>query len=285
MTNPTLALDIGGTKMLAALVEGAAVADTFSMPTPREGNPKEWLKALFRQIAPWQGRYGRIGIAVTGIVDDGRWSALNRKTLDIPDRFPLTETVSSITACPAFAANDAQAAAWGEHRFGAGASEDMIFLTISTGIGGGIVAGGRLLQGIAGHFGLFRVQDFENAGAFDSAVEDHISGNWIAQAASRHRPDATARDVFEAAREGAQWAEEIIDLSARRAALLCRNVQLAIDPPRIVIGGGIGLAPGYLERIEARLAGVPERLRPKLVAARLGDKAGVVGIADLADNQ
>ncbi|WEX07279.1 ROK family protein [Chelativorans sp. AA-79] len=287
MTLPgtTLALDIGGTKMLAALVEGSAVVETFGMPTPSSGGPKDWLEALFAQVAPWHGRYDRVGVAVTGIVDDGHWSALNKKTLDIPDRFPLTETISALTALPAFAANDAQAAAWGEHRFGAGAGGDMIFLTISTGIGGGVILDGRLLQGIAGHFGLLRVQDFEHAAASDSATEDHISGNWIAGMAAGRRPGATARDVFEAMDGGERWAEEIVALSARRAALLCRNVQLAFDPPRIVIGGGIGLAPGYLERVEACLADVPQRLRPKPFPARLGDKAGVVGIADLAKNQ
>ena len=279
----TLALDIGGTKMLAALVQGSVVVETFGMPTPRDGSPGEWLAALFRGIEHWKGRYDRAGIAVTGIVDGGLWSALNRKTLDIPDRFPLTETVSTLASCPAIAANDAQAAAWGEYRFGAGAGEDMVFLTISTGIGGGIVLGRRLLQGISGHFGLFRVQDFEHAAAPDSAMEDHVSGNWISLAAASHQPGATARDVFEAARDGKQWAEDIVALSARRAALLCRNVQLALDPPRIVIGGGIGLAHGYLERIEAALSDVPHRLRPNLAAAKLGDKAGVVGIADLAN--
>jgi len=280
----TLALDIGGTKMLAALVQDSAVIDSFGMPTPRGGDPKAWLEALFAEIGPWQDRYDRVGVAVTGIVENGLWSALNKKTLDIPDRFPLTETVSALAGCPASAANDAQAAAWGEYRFGAGAGEDMAFLTISTGIGGGVVLNGRLLPGIAAHFGLFRAQDFESSTAHDSAVEDHISGNWIARAASAHRPNASARDVFQAASGGEQWAEEIIALSARRAALLCRNVQLAVDPPRIVVGGGIGLAPGYLERVEAALSDVPKRLRPKLVPARLGDKAGVVGIADLANH-
>jgi N-acylmannosamine kinase/N-acetylmannosamine-6-phosphate 2-epimerase/N-acetylmannosamine kinase len=280
----TLALDIGGTKMLAALVEASAVVDSFEMATPREGNPRDWLETLSEHTAHWSGRYSRAGVAVTGIVDDGCWSALNKKTLNLPDRFPLVDCVSALFACPAFAANDAQAAAWGEYRFGAGAGEDMVFLTISTGIGGGIITGGRLLTGIAGHFGLFRLQDLEGSSAVDSALEDQISGHWMAGMAAAHEKAATARDVFEAARGGARWAEEIIATSARRTAILCRNVQLALDPSRIVIGGGIGLAPGFLKRIQACLEDVPPRLRPRLVAARLGDKAGAVGIADLANN-
>ncbi|WP_367714329.1 ROK family protein (plasmid) [Nitratireductor sp. GISD-1A_MAKvit] len=271
-----LALDIGGTKMLAALVCGKTVADSVTLPTPKgKGSPAEWLEALFAEIAHWRGAYESVGVAVTGIVDDGLWSPLNRRTLDIPDRFPLLKTVMGLSEKPAIAANDAQAAAWGEYRFGDGEG-DLVFLTISTGIGGGIVLDGKLRTGLAGHFGLTLGQDFEGA------LEDHVSGNFIAAAATPHMPGASAREVFEAAARGEGWAEAILDLSARRAAILCRNIKLTFDPSRIVIGGGIGLAPGYRARIEAHLQDVPERLRPRLVPARLGDKAGVVGIADLA---
>ena len=147
MARPVLALDIGGTKMLAALVSGSSVIETHKMPTPRGGDPEQWLIALFDAIAGWKGRYDTVGVAVTGIIDDGCWSALNRKTLDIPDRFPLTATIARLSGCDAvLAANDAQAAAWGEYRFGAGAQQDMVFLTVSTGIGGGIVVNGQLAR-------------------------------------------------------------------------------------------------------------------------------------------
>ncbi|WP_404935147.1 ROK family protein [Nitratireductor sp. L15S-10] len=275
-TETVLALDIGGTKMLAALVRGETVADSVTLPTPKgEGGPAEWLEALFAEIAHWQGAYDCVGVAVTGIVDDGFWSPLNRRTLDIPDRFPLLKTVMGISGKPAIAANDAQAAAWGEYRFGDGEG-DLVFLTISTGIGGGVVLNGRLRTGLAGHFGLTLGEDF------NGALEDHVSGNFIAAEAAAHQPGATAREVFEAAARGEGWADAILDVSARRAAILCRNIKLTFDPARIVIGGGIGLVPGYRARIEAHLDDVPERLRPRLVPARLGDKAGVVGIADLA---
>lgn len=275
-----LALDIGGTKMLAALVRGSTVLDTHKMPTPRNGDPRQWLEALFAAIAPWQGQYGTVGAAVTGIVDDGHWSALNRNTLDIPDRFPLAKTIAQLSGAPVLAANDAQAAAWGEHRFGAGQNEDMVFLTISTGIGGGIVVNGKPLIGLAGHFGLLRSLD-EDAGV----LEDHVSGNWMAAQAAPHQAGATAREVFAASAAGQIWARDIVNASARQTALLCRNIKLMLDPARIVIGGGIGLAPGYLDTVRQALEGLPPRLTPKIHAAALGESAGVVGIADLAKNQ
>ncbi len=192
-----LALDIGGTKMLAALVDGRDVRATQVLATPQTGDPAGWLAALFAAIGEWRGRYTAVGVAVTGIVDDGCWSALNRRTLDIPDRFPLVETVAALAGTDRVsAANDAQAAAWGESRFGAGQGGDLVFLTISTGIGGGIVLNGRLLGGLAGHFGQFRT-----AGA-DGTLEDGVSGRFIADAAQTHLPGASARDVFSAANEG-----------------------------------------------------------------------------------
>lgn len=276
----TLAIDLGGTKMLAALVRSRSVVETHRMATPRDGNPAEWLEALFDAVATWKGRYGKVGIAVTGIVDDGHWSALNRNTLDIPDRFPLTETIAALSGASVLAANDAQAAAWGEFSFGAGQRQDMVFLTVSTGIGGGIVINGRLLGGLAGHFGQFRPDD-----TAPHTLEDRVSGHWIAAEASSHQPGATAREVFAAADAGEGWARRIVETSARRTALLCRNVQLALDPRRIVIGGSIGLAPGYIPFIEAALGDLPARLKPSIHAAELGENAGVVGIADLAERQ
>ena len=276
-----LALDIGGTKMLAALVRGEMVVETHTMPTPRGGDPEAWLAALFVAIDGWKGRYDTIGVAVTGIIDEGCWSPLNRRTLDIPDRFPLVAAVTRLSGADrVLAANDAQAAAWGEYAFGACQGHDLVFLTVSTGIGGGIVVNGRLLGGLAGHFGQFR-----SLGEEDRALEDKVSGHWIAGQATPHRPGATARDVFAAAADGQDWAEAIIQASARQTALLCGNIQLALDPARIVIGGGIGLAPGYLESVRQALGGLPQRLTPQLHPAALAETAGVVGIADLARRQ
>ena len=89
-------------------------------------------------------------------------------------------------------------------------------------------------------------------------------------------------EVFKAAAEGEDWAAEILDRSAQRLAVLCHDVQLGLDPELIVIGGGVGLAPGYLQRIERQLAALDLPVRPRLVAAALGPHAGAIGAADLA---
>lgn len=273
----TLAIDIGGTKTLAALVRGAQVLGKTTIATSRQAGPDAWLAAIAEHAHSWAGRYERVGIAATGLISDGRWSALNPATLAIPDGYPLAAQACKLFGKPAFAVNDAQAAAWGEHRFGAGANEDTVFLTISTGIGGGVVVNGRPLLGLAGHFGLLR-----GPTNGQSPLEDIVSGRWMAAEAARAGYPAEAPEIFRKAREGADWAEAIITQSAARVALLCRDIQMMFAPKRIVIGGGIGLAPGYLDAIDAQFEGLPPHLAPRLVAASLGSNAGIIGAADLA---
>jgi len=271
---PVLAIDIGGTKTVAALVRGATASDPVTIPTDRSGGPDAWLAAIARQFAP-QGGYARVAAAVSGLVQSGHWSALNPATLALPPDYPLTATLERLFSASAYAANDAQAAAWGEYRYGAGEGEDLVFLTISTGVGGGIVVNGRPLLGLAGHFGLLHA-------AAGGPLEDTISGHWIAATARSHGHDVSAVGVFAAASVGDGWATAIVDLSAQRVASLCADIQLTLDPRRIVIGGGIGLAPGFLSRIESQLAGIAPRLRPRLAAAKLGANAGMIGVADLS---
>ena len=270
-----LAVDLGGTKILAALVDGGRVMARSEGQTDRGAQPDAWLGQIAALVAPWAGRYDRIGIAVTGLVQGGHWSALNPRTLDIPPRYPLGDRAEAALGLRPTLANDAQAAAWGEHLHGAGARQDMVFLTISTGIGGGIVAGGRLLtgrQGLAGHFGQMLAADGPAV-----RLEDLAAGRWMADAAQAAGHATGTRGIFAAA--GQPWAEAILNASALRVARLCQNLQLALDPPLIVIGGGIGLAPGYLTRIKALF---DASFRPTLARAALGADSGIIGIAALA---
>ncbi|WP_370162675.1 ROK family protein, partial [Limimaricola soesokkakensis] len=83
---------------------------------------------------------------------------------------------------------------------------------------------------------------------------------------------------------GEGWAKEIVSTAAIRVAALCADLQMLIDPPRIVIGGGVGLAAGHIDRIRAELASLPEAVRPEIEIARLGGGAGIIGIAALAES-
>ena len=277
---PVLAIDLGGSKIMVALVDKGRVLDRVETPTDRDASATGWLAQIRTLAAPYARQFDRAGMTVTGLVERGHWSALNPGTLNIPPRFPLQTSAQAVLGVPVALANDAQAAAWGEYLHGAGAGRDLVFLTVSTGIGGGIVSGGRLLtgrSGLAGNFGQMQPQP-EGEGLF----EDAASGRGIAQAALAQGHAADARAVFDAAKAGAPWAETLIAASAARLARLCCNIQLTFDPEVIVIGGGVGLAPGYLERIATLVCDLPPVTRPTLAHAALGAEAGVIGIAALA---
>ena len=131
MPEPVLAIDIGGTKILAALVADGAVLHERQIVTERNLGADAWCEAVAGLAAGWRGRFDRVGAAVTGIVADGRWHALNVGILPVPAGFPIVEALSTRLGCPVLAINDAQAAAWGEFRFGAGQARDLVFLTVS----------------------------------------------------------------------------------------------------------------------------------------------------------
>ncbi|WP_136660052.1 ROK family protein [Nitratireductor sp. XY-223] len=275
----TLSIDIGGTKILAALVRGKEVLKSGTVPTSRGDGPDRWVSQAAELAARWRGEFDRCGVTVTGKVHGGLWSAMNPRTLDIPDGYPLESRVAAVFDVPVTLCNDAQAAAWGEYCFGAGNQTDTVFLTVSTGIGGGAVIDGRLIQGqsgIAGHFGLLQSE----SGAL---LEDTASGSWIADEAALRGHSAGGPEVFAAAANGEAWAKNIIDESAAHIAGLCRNLQLIFDPAVIVIGGGVGLAPGYLPRVKAKLEILPAGVSSTLARAALGANAGVLGIAALAN--
>lgn len=281
-TEPVLALDIGGTKVLAALVTNAAILEERMVPTDRAIGTDDWFQGLADLVTDWKGRYTRVGAAVTGLVADGNWSALNSTTLPIPGQIPLGRKLEDKFGVPALACNDAQAAAWGEYRFGAGTRRDMIFLTISSGIGGGIVSGGRLLtgsRGLAGSLGqTVRRIDGER-------LEAGASGFGMARAAQGLGHAVDARQIFAARAAGQAWAREIVAAAASEIASALFNLQALIDPEVIVLGGGIGLVPAFREEVAAELASADPRLRPRLEPAKLGAAAGLIGIADLASRR
>lgn len=273
---PVLALDIGGSKIAAALVQRGRVLARAGLATDPQAGPEAWLSAAEKLTRDWRGGFERVGAAVSGLVEEGRWSAANPATLPVPDGFALTERLRALFDRPALAVNDAQAAAWGEHRFGAGQGRDLLFLTISSGIGGGVVREGRLLGGSAGHVGQMPIAV---PGGF-ARLEDVASGFAMARRARALGHDMDARAIH--ARRGEAWADQIWREAMAALAAVLPGLQAVLDPAVMVIGGGVGLAEGYLSELAAAMPEVLPRFRPGLVAARLGAEAGLIGIADLA---
>ncbi|MBL8699728.1 MAG: putative N-acetylmannosamine-6-phosphate 2-epimerase [Alphaproteobacteria bacterium] len=280
---PVLGIDIGGSKILVGLVEGARVESVARIETPRMAGAEAWLDAVAHAVAPLRGRYRIAAAAVSGIVRDGCWSAANPATLPVPDGFPLEAALGARLGCRVRAYNDAQAAAWGEWRFGAGAARDMVFVTISSGIGGGIVLDGRLLvgaTGLAGSLGQSLLAAADDSGA--ERLEDRAAGLGLARRAAAAGRDGDAVSIWRASQAGEAWAVALVDEGLAALARALATLKAIVDPAVIVVGGGLGLAPGYLAALAARLDRQAPLYRLELRPAALGAAAGLVGAADLA---
>ncbi len=280
MTDAVLAFDLGGSKILAGLVQDGRVLERRRAATPSAASPEPPLTAAMALADGWDGRFGRVAIAVSGRVADGCWSAVNPAVLAVPEGFPLVATLRARFDAPVTAMNDAQAAAWGEHRFGAGEGRDIAFVTVSTGIGAGFVTGGCLLigrRGLAGHLGQMRCGVDPAAATLEAVASGRALG-----CEGRRFGVADAEQVFAAAQAAAPWATALLDRAAAALAGAFASLQALIDPDRIVLGGGVGLAPGLADRVRRELNGLPDALRPEVVTASLGAEAGLIGAADYA---
>lgn len=279
-SKPILAFDVGGTKSLATLVRGSEIIDRKIMATRRDVGAPGWIEDLASLATAWRGEYSGAVAAVTGLVNKTSWSSLNPGTLSIPNDYPLAEKLGAALGVPLQVINDAQAAAWGEYRFGAGRGRDMAFVTVSSGIGGGLVVGGRLLRGARGLAGSLG-QTLRGKGDGLLRLEALASGFGIAEAARVAGHPGDAKSVIAAANDHVPWANDILAGVASELAAALVGVQAMVDPDCIVIGGGVGLAHGFIARLERAFETLPEALVPILVPAKLGVEAGVIGAADL----
>jgi N-acylmannosamine kinase len=281
-----LAIDIGGTKIAFAEVIGNRVSNRRQIPTPRSGGGDALVDAIAAEIK--SVRPARFAVATTGIVSDGMLTALNPVTLPIEDRYPLTARLTSATGMNPVVVNDAQAAAWGEYTFGAGRGcRSFMFVTVSTGVGGGLVFGGRLqigAVGLAGHVGHMTVPGGLGCGCGrHGCLETIASGTSIARRFSELAGrQVGAPAVFDAAASGDAEADSVIEDAAAALAQAFGNAVAATDVDRIAIGGGVGLAPGFLERVRKHVGQLPDIFQRPIVAAQAGNDAGMIGVARLA---
>ena len=144
-----VALDVGGTKISAAVVVGAKVHERRVVATPQPATPDSVVSTVVELVRSVGGATSDVvGVAMTGRIVAGRVTAPNRATLPGWEDYPLQEVLEERLSRSLFVANDAQAAAWGEYRYGAGnrSAGGFAFVTISTGIGAGFVVGGNCLS-------------------------------------------------------------------------------------------------------------------------------------------
>jgi N-acylmannosamine kinase len=283
-----VALDIGGTKLAAALIEGDyQIVERHECPTPASKTSQALTASLETLLSPLAQRAKCVAVASTGIIHQGILTAINPANLGGLLHFPLQETVSRITGLPCLALNDAQAAAWAEFQALDESIEDMAFITVSTGVGGGIVSRGQLLMGnggLAGHLGHTLADPHGprcGCGRI-GCVEAIASGRGIAAAAQGHLAGLDAKAIFAKAREGDAQARSLMHRSAQVLARLIADVKAVSDCQRVVMGGSVGLSDGYLALVADYLSQEPTVYQVKLQAAYYRHDAGLLGAAMLA---
>ena len=309
---PTLAvgLDLGGTQVRGALVDRDGVVHARSVlataaaagPEVVVGQLDAVARAVCSGVAP--ADLAGVGVAAPGPLDAEMGVALSTPTLAGFVDLPLAAMLERRLSLPVRLENDGIAAALGEWTFGAGrGARHLVYVTVSTGIGGGVISDGRLLhgrRGMAGHVGhMTVVRDglrcaCGNAGcweahasgtAFTRRARDAVAATRDASStlASTGR-EVDARDVFAAAAAGDRLAGELVAEQADLIGVGLVNLLHLYSPERIVVGGGMAnafdaLLPGIAARIAAS-AMLPFRDVP-IVRAGLGDNSGLVGAAML----
>jgi glucokinase len=306
-----LAVDIGGTKLAAGIVDGAGrVLARGEVATLAAEGPERVLDRIIRLAKTVLGESGvpadaiqRIGIGCAGPVDRQAGLILNPPNLPGWVRIPLVARIERALHRPAVLENDANAAALGEFRYGAGrGAASLAYLTVSTGIGGGIILDGRIWHGLkdaAGEVGhMTLIPDGPVCGCGGrGCLEALASGPSIArrarEALAAGRPsrlsearDFTAADVVRLAREGDALAAEVWDATVGYLGLGVAALVTILAPERVVIGGGVTRAGDFLfeplrREVRRRVKLVAVESVPILPAA-LGPDVGILGAAAVA---
>lgn len=300
MESIVLAGDLGGTNLrMAAVAPDGKVLVRTKCATPHSG-PQEIVETVAgaaRYCLKGIGTGSRveaIGIAIPAMSIDGPRGVVN-KAANLPslNGFALAPALNSELGFPALLENDANAAAIGESWLGASKDlENSICVTLGTGVGGGIILDGRILRGpdwSAGEVGHICVEpDGPPCGCGShGCIEQYASATAISRiSAELGSPGLTAFDIFKAAKDGDQIANEVFRKMGSYLGIALAGLINVLNPEAIVIGGGVAagwdLFIGHVrDEIRRRAYSEPAR-RAKLVPALLGDDAGILGAARTA---
>ncbi|NNN49348.1 N-acetylmannosamine kinase [Vibrio sp. 2-2(8)] len=280
----TLAIDIGGTKIALAIVENDIIIQRYQMATPVVQDVIEFVQAILEKVTEWIPSINYVGVSTTGYVTPEGITSINPETLNFPVPFPLAKTLEQLTNKPVSILNDAQAAAWFEFVQLKDPTLNMAFITVSTGVGGGIIIGGKLHKGnsgLAGHIGHMSVAiEGPLCGCGQrGCVECIASGNAIQKESEAIFIEAMSNiELFQQAAFNPR-AEAIINRSVQAVATLCCNLKACLDLDMIVLGGGIGLAEGYLGRLNKAIQSRPSVFHVPVTPAHGDYDACLLGAA------
>jgi glucokinase len=279
--NPVIGVDLGGTKILAGVVDGdGSVSRTVEHPTPTtsQGALLDALESSVRELLTPD--VAAVGFGVPSRIDHRTGVALGAVNIPIREVNFRAEMEQRLQL-PIGADNDANVAALAEFTHGAGRGTDMVMLTLGTGVGGGVVIDGKLYRGWAELGHMVIVEDGEpcqGACTGRGHVESYCTGVAAGRLARRViGPGATARDLV------AQQHPALDEIGHHLGTAIGSLINI-FHPDVVVIGGGFGLAAGELLLRPARERILREALAPageeaRLVLAELGKDAGLLGAA------
>ena len=316
---PVLTVDLGGTKIASAVIDAGSevLASDHRLTRADEGVEAvigrifEVVESLLKESNPGPSRPDSISIAAAGAIDSVKGIVTLSPNLPGWCNIPLRDQVAERFGMDTFLVNDASAAALAEHRLGAGRGMDnLIYITVSTGIGGGIVMGGQLYLGSSGAAGEIGHMVIDSGGpecycGLSGCLEVLASGTAIARQAKKRLRDGqnstltnlvagnidaiTAREVSQAAQGGDRLAAEVVAQAAKYLGIGMAGVVNIFNPDIIVFGGGVSKMGDFLldpvRRLVREKAFSISAQAVKIVTAELGDDVGLLGAAIFAREQ
>lgn len=300
-----IGVDVGGTKCLGVAIEKGAVVGTERRPTPRGAEQLvDTVSSVVAALADRVGPPTSVGVGLPGSITRAGVLTSSPHLPGVVD-YDATTAFGVKLGQPVAVVNDATGAALAEWTLGAGQGvNDMIMITMGTGIGGGVIADGRLLLGSRGYLGEFGHMMIDPDGPAcpcgqHGCWERYASGSAIALEARRRAAlgeldvvvaacgtaDAiTAEQVVAAAADGDDDAIGVLEHFAYWMAVGLANLTNAFDPARFVLGGGVSRASAVIEEPlrrhwAAQLYASDLRAVPEIRFASLGEQAGAIGAA------
>lgn len=308
--NYVIGIDLGGTKISGAVADfNGNIISQYTIPTKAEEGEEAVLRRIISVIDKviQESKVDKNNITAVGIGSPGPLDAKEGKIITTPNlpfkNFNLVKPLNAIFNIPVYLDNDANAAAIGEYTFGAGkGTNNMVFVTVSTGIGGGAILNGRIYRGNTsnaleiGHMTLKKDGPRCNCGNYGCA-EALASGTAIGRIAREevakgantslvNYENITSYEVFKEAEKGDAVAKSVLDNALNYLGICIANIITSFDPEIVIIGGGVSKGGDIVFKKVQEV--VNERCfkamaeSTKIVPAGLGTDAGVIGAVALA---
>jgi len=306
------AIDLGGTKIAAAIVDrSGSIISSLRHPTLASEGREAVLKRMCHILEEAAAQAGisieqlkGIGIGVPGVVDLGAGTVEGFANLPGWEGFQLRRFFQQRCEIPVMVDNDANAAALGENLFGAGKDcLEMLYITISTGIGGGIISNGRIVRGASGAAGEIghividpsgRECKCGNYGCWETVssgtaiaaeIKSMISkGEHTIAAELALDGEIKAEHIFEAYRRGDSLAAQVVERALNYTGLGVANLVNVLNPEIVVLGGGVAqVGDLILDAVRRKVSELAfgSAINVKIQPAILGLEVGVVGAASL----